>query len=141
MKDEQPWCVKCWSIRHISRYYSAPSDRCGWCSANHAYRTCPYCTPPMSTTDVTTSTSEQLPSSPQDTSKWKWPSCHESGDNVWHGCTRRTHPVSSHTTNVQPQAPPPPPPPQPRPGAAALSSASPTTDFAEVLALRALSAL
>ena len=58
----------------------------------------------------TTSTSEQLPSSPQGASKWKYRRWHESGDNVWHGCTRSTRPASSHTTDAKPQAPPPPPP-------------------------------
>ena len=39
MKDEQPWCFKCWGIGHISRYCSA-YEKCVWCAADHA--TCSY---------------------------------------------------------------------------------------------------
>jgi len=61
MKDEQPWCFKCWGIGHISRYCSS-SDKCAWCAAGHATRSCPYRTPPTPTAAVaSTSTSDTSP--------------------------------------------------------------------------------
>lgn len=144
MKDEQPWCYKCWGIGHISRYCSAPSDKCGWCAGGHSSRTCPHRTPSQPTTVDGASTSEQSSSSTADTSMWKCPRCHKPGVNVWHGCTRRSPaaaaasaanalPHSSHPTR---QAPPPPPPAWPRPGAASLPSVATTTDLPQVSALR-----
>ena len=147
MNDEQPWCYRCWGIGHISRYCSAPSDKCGWCAGNHTSRTCPHRTHSLPTTNDTTSTTNPPPSPAQDSSKWKCPRCHEPGVNVWHGCTRRSRPAASLTTTTlpphssrppppPPPRPPPPPPPRSLPGAAALAPVSSPTDSAEVLALR-----
>jgi len=138
MKDEQPWCFKCWAVGHISRYCSAPSDRCGWCSADHATRACPYRIPSPPTPTDGASTSEALPSPAQDTSKWKCPRCHEPGATVWHGCIKKRARLTSHSPdNASPHthSPPPPPPPQPR-SDAAMSSTAPTPVPKEVLALR-----
>ena len=84
MKDVQPWCFKCWGIGHISRYCSA-SDKCAFCAAKHATRSCPYRPSVVSAVDEP-STSTSLPSSPPvpDTSQWMCPRCHEPGVNVWH---------------------------------------------------------
>lgn len=140
MKDEQPWCYKCWAIGHISRYCTAPSERCGWCSGTHDSRTCPHRSAPQTTTADGASTSGQPSPSSGDTLRWKCPRCHEPGVNVWHGCTRRPPPAAS-AVNALPHAPPPsrqapPPPPRPRPGAASLPSATTTTESPQVTALR-----
>lgn len=68
MKDEQPWCYKCWGIGHISRYCSAPSDKCGWCAGTHDSRTCPHSTPSQPTSADGASTSKQPSLSTADTS-------------------------------------------------------------------------
>lgn len=148
MKDEQPWCYKCWGIGHISRYCSAPSDKCGWCAGNHASRTCPHRTPSQPATADGASTSEQ-PSPPNaDTSMWKCPRCHEPGSNVWHGCTRRSpHAASADHALPHPhpqparQPPPPPPPSRPRLSTAPHPSATTTPDLPQVSALREADAM
>ena len=126
MKDEQPWCFKCWGIGHISRYCCA-SDKCGFCADSHATRTCPHRAAALSANIDGVSTSEKPSTTTSaDKSKWKCPRCHETGVNVWHGCTRRTTSASLNT-NAMPQSPvshqshPPPAPSQP------LSSLSSTS--------------
>ena len=86
MKDEQPWCFKCWDIGHISRYCSA-SEKCGWCSGTHSSHTCPHRNPPQSTSADAASTSAQSSHPALDTTMWKCPRCREPGVSVWHGCT------------------------------------------------------
>ena len=130
MKDEQPWCFKCWGIGHISRYCSAP-DKCAYCAASHATRSCPYRTSPTSTAAAaSTSTSESPSPSAPDASQWKCPRCNMPGVNVWHGCTKR-----SSTPSAQRVVPPPPPPPPPPSLATSPSHPSPA-ESAEVAALR-----
>ena len=99
LRDDQPWCFRCWGIGHISRYCSATSERCAWCAADHDSRTCPHRAPPPPP-PTSTSDTEQRTQPSHDTSHWKCPRCHQQGVNVWHGCARRT----------RPEAPPPPPP-------------------------------
>lgn len=79
MKDEQPWCCRCW----VSRYCSAFSDKCGWYADTHSCLTCPHRTLFQPTTTHPPSTSAQPSPPAPDTSKWKCPRCHESG---WYGC-------------------------------------------------------
>lgn len=140
MKDEQPWCYKCWGIGHISRYCSASSDKCGWCAGTHASRTCPHRTPSQPTTADGASTSEQPSPSTADTSMWKCPRCHEPRVNVWHGCTRRS-PATASAVKLLPYAPhpsrqAPSPPSRPRLGTASHPSATTTIESPQVTALR-----
>lgn len=124
MRDEQPWCFKCWGIGHISRYCSA-TEKCAWCASAHATRSCPH-RPPSTPDAASTSTSAASTSSttPEpDKSKWKCPRCHQPGVTVWHGCAKRSH---AATQLAQAQAPPPPPP--------VTSPTPPVSD--EVIALR-----
>ena len=93
MKDEQPWCFRCWGVGHISRYCSRP-EKCAWCSGQHHSLTCPH--RPQSSPNGSASTSKDFvspaqgsDSPPVDTSQWQCPRCRQSGVNVWHGCTRR----------------------------------------------------
>ncbi|ROT83564.1 hypothetical protein C7M84_023256 [Penaeus vannamei] len=51
MKDEQPWCFKCWGIGHIARYCSS-SHKCAWYTAGNATHSCPYRIPPTPTAAV-----------------------------------------------------------------------------------------
>ena len=130
MKDKSPWCYRCWDIGHISRYCSAPSDKCGWCAGVHSSRTCPHRTPSQPSTVDGASTSDQPPPSAADTSMWKCPRCHKSGVNVWHGCTRRSPVAASPASRA-------PPPPRPgRHGTASLPSVTTTNDSPQISALR-----
>ena len=113
LRNDQPWCYRCWGFGHISRYCSA-SPKCAWCAADHDSRTCP------DRRESSASTSEQPPP-PVDESRWKCPRCLQPGVNVWHGCARRqaqprvpaastppplqlpTTPQSSLITSVSPQ--------------------------------------
>lgn len=129
MKDEIPWCYKCWGFKHISRYCSAPA-KCAWCAENHDTRSCPHRPPtPPTTSDDSASTSEPSISPPPDTSRWKCPRCHKPGVNVWHGCTKRTPTATSQRLGPPLSSLPPPLP------ATSLTTPS-TTDSAEVQALR-----
>ena len=122
MKDEKPWCYKCWGIGHISRYCSA-SARCAWCAADHDTRSCPHSVPASSTAAAAGDAAPGSSSLRQpDTSQWKCVRCKMPGVNVWHGCTKRSPATSTG------HAPPPPPPPAP-------SSPRPT-DSADIIALR-----
>ena len=111
MKDEQPWCYRCWSTGHISRYCSA-SERCAYCSESHDSRTCPHRPAPPPAPASDSSSMQPQPLAP-DTSLWKCPRCHQPGVNVWHpGCPRRrvhAAPAATHTTTRASQSPPPPP--------------------------------
>lgn len=115
MKDEQPWCYKCWGIGHISRYCGASSDTCGWCAGSHSSRTCTHRTLPQTSSTDAQSPTEQPSLPAPDKSMWKCPRCQESGVNVWHGCTRRSRTATPHTPTVPTPAAPPPPPPALRP--------------------------
>ena len=138
MKDEQPWCFKCLGVGHISRYCSAPSDKCGWCAGTHSSRTCPHRTPSPPTTTNDASTSDQPPTPTPDTSMWKCPRCHEPGVNVWHGCMKRSSVATSQDADAKLYASsvPPPPPLQPLPGAVPPQPASTLSDSPQVIALR-----
>lgn len=131
MKDEQPWCYRCWNIGHISRYCTA-SERCAYCSESHDSRTCPH-RPPPPPAPASDASSLQPQPQPLDTSLWKCPRCHQPGVNVWHpGCPRRradAAPSGTHgTTRASQSSPPPPPPGRATPPA--------TTTPVEVTALR-----
>lgn len=132
MRDDQPWCFKCWGIGHISRYCSATSDKCGWCAGSHSSRTCEYRTPTQATSTDPQTSSEHPSSPPPDKTKWKCPRCQEEGVNVWHGCTRKSRTASAHAPVMPPSAPLPPPPPSPWPR---QDKASPTLP-PQVLALQ-----
>lgn len=100
MRDEQPWCYKCWEFGHISRYCSA-SERCAYCSESHDSRQCPHRSPPppVAASDVDLMQARQGTAEP-DTSLWKCPRCHQSGVNVWHpGCPRRRRPADVPATS------------------------------------------
>lgn len=116
MKDEQPWCYRCWGIGHISRYCSR-SEKCAWCAGQHHSYTCPH--RPQSSSAGSASASRESASPAQgsdlptvDTSRWRCPRCRETGVNVWHGCTRRpaatsaVAPSSSHRSATQSTAAP-----------------------------------
>ena len=136
MKDEHPWCFKCWGVGHISRYCSA-SEKCGGHTGTHSSRTCSHRNPPQPTFADATSTSVKSSRPASGTTMWKCPRCHDTnsvGVNVWHGCTRRSHPAASRAAHPFPR-PPPPPSPQPRPGAASPPPTSTQTDSPQVLAL------
>lgn len=109
MKDEQPWCYRCWNIGHISRYCTA-SERCAYCSESHDSRTCPRRPPPLPAPAFDVSSPQPQP---LDTSLWKCPRCHQPGVNVWHpGCPRRrvdAAPSGTHGTMRASQSSPPPP--------------------------------
>ena len=113
MKDEQPWCYRCWNFGHISRYCSA-SECCAYCSEEHDSRTCPHRAPPPPAlaSDSASSQSHPPPDMP-DTSLWKCPRCLQPGVNVWHnGCSRRrVAPAPATHTATHASGPPPPPPP------------------------------
>ncbi len=111
MKDEQPWCYKCWGIGHISRYCSAP-EKCAWCADSHATHSCPYRNPStLPATAASASTSDSSSPPAPDTSQWKCPRCNTPGVNVWHGCAKRSHPDPPQRAALLPPPPPPPPPP------------------------------
>lgn len=93
LKDDQPWCFRCWGVGHISRYCSAASGKCAWCAADHDSRTCPH-RAPRPPPPTSTSAAEQHAPPPPDTSHWKCPRCHQQGVNVWHGCARKVKPVA-----------------------------------------------
>ncbi|KAG0725559.1 hypothetical protein GWK47_038423 [Chionoecetes opilio] len=85
MKDEQPWCFRCWGFGHISRYCFRGGAVCAWCSGPHDSRSCPHrAPPPAAPASDSASTPPQV--SPPDTSLWECPRCHQAGVNVWHGC-------------------------------------------------------
>ena len=111
MKDEQPWCYRCWNFGHISRYCSA-SERCAYCSEPHDSRTCPHRPTPAPALASDPASMQQDPAV-QDTSLWKCPRCLQPGVNVWHpGCSQRrvaTAPVNHVATHAS--GPPPPKPP------------------------------
>ncbi|KAG0694954.1 hypothetical protein GWK47_027083 [Chionoecetes opilio] len=107
MKDEQPWCFRCWGFGHISRYCFA-AERCAWCSGPHDSRSCPHrAPPPAAPASDSASTPPQV--SPPDTSLWECPRCHQAGVNVWHGCARRQTVAAPAATTIPQLAPPPPP--------------------------------
>lgn len=110
MKDERPWCYRCWDFGHISRYCTA-SERCAYCSEAHDSRQCPHRPPPPPDADQM-----QDDTAGPDTSLWKCPRCHKPGVNVWHpGCPRRRPAPVSAPSRPSPRAqewpllPPPPP--------------------------------
>ncbi|KAG0712919.1 hypothetical protein GWK47_017359 [Chionoecetes opilio] len=108
MKDEQPWCFRCWGFGHISRYCFA-AERCAWCSGPHDSRSCPHrAPPPAAPASDSASTPPQV--SPPHTSLWECPRCHQAGVNVWHGCARRQTVAAPAATTIPQLAPPPPPP-------------------------------
>ncbi|MPC62754.1 hypothetical protein E2C01_056845 [Portunus trituberculatus] len=95
MKDEQPWCFRCWGIVHISRYCSRP-EKCAWCAGHHRSLTCahrPQSSPSSSASasPESAATAHVLDSPAVDTSQWRCPRCRQPGVNVnvWHRCTRR----------------------------------------------------
>ena len=106
MKDEQPWCFNCWGIGHISRYCSAP-EKCAWCAAGHATRSCPHRNPSTPTAAAASNSTLESSSPPvPDTSQWKCPRCNEPGVNVWHGCAKQPR-TAPHNAPLQHCAPPP----------------------------------
>ena len=95
MKDEQPWCFRCWGIGHISRYCSGP-EKCAWYAGQHHSLACPHRPVTIYWYRVSLTrfsvnyTRIGLALSPTvDTSQWQCPRCRQPGVNVWHGCTRR----------------------------------------------------
>ena len=133
MKDEQPWCYRCWNFGHISTYCSA-LERCAYCSETHDSRTCPHRAPPPPTLTSNSASMQPQPSTVTlDTSLWKCPRCHQPGVNVWHpGCSRRrvdTAPAANHTATRA--SVPPPPPHSSTPSTSAINS-----DSTQVTALR-----
>lgn len=124
MKDEQPWCFRCWGIGHISRYCSRP-EKCAWCSGQHHSRTCPHRAQPASTGPTGSSHDSNPPahgsdSLTKDTSQWRCPRCRQPGVNVWHGCTRRPA-----TSVLPPSLPPQPVPPSAQSALTTPRAASP----------------
>lgn len=116
MKDEQPWCYRCWGIGHISRYCSR-SEKCAWCAGQHHSYTCPHRPQSSSAGSALASKESASPAQgselpPEDTSRWRCPRCHTPGVSVWHGCTRRpaaisaVAPSSSHRSATQSTAAP-----------------------------------
>ena len=112
LRDDQPWCFRCWGIGHISRYCSA-SPKCAWCAAAHESRDCPFRRVPHPPAASSSASSEPPP--PPDSSHWKFPRCLQPGVSVWHGCARR-HAQPRDAASV-----PPPPPAQPVPPASSPS--------------------
>lgn len=109
MKDEQPWCFRCWGLGHISRYCSHP-EKCAWCSGQHHSLACPHRTQPPSTgpapvSQDSESTVQGSDTPTADTSKWKCPRCRQPGVNVWHGCLRRPATSAAPSTSAPPSAP------------------------------------
>lgn len=125
MKDEQPWCYRCWKSGHISRYCSA-LERCAYCSESHDSRTCPH-RPPPPVPASDSATMEPQPT-PPDTSRWKCPRCHEPGVNAWHpGCARRranAAPTTATRRTTGAIQPPPPPPHSASPPASNINAES-----------------
>ena len=137
MKDEQPWCYRCWNFGHISRYCSAP-ERCAYCSEAHDSRTCPHRAPKPPTlasdsaslplalaSDSASSQPHPSPAMP-DTSHWKCPRCHQPGVTVWHQDCPRGRGTPAPTTHTATRAPGPPPPPPPHTATPSPSTATAT---------------
>ena len=111
LHNDKPWCYKCWSVGHNSRYCLA-SPKCVVCAADHESNS------ELLPLTATFSTSELPPLG--NTSRWKCPRYLQPEVNVWHGCARRQSPTSASATT-----PPPPPPPLTTQSAPLTNPASP----------------
>ncbi|MPC48147.1 hypothetical protein E2C01_041914 [Portunus trituberculatus] len=92
MKDEQPWCFRCWGIGHILRYCSC-LEKCAWCAGQHRSLTCAHLPQSLPTSSASASpesaaTAHVSDSPAVDTSQWQCPRYRQPSVNVWHGCTR-----------------------------------------------------